>query len=54
VLGAEDAEDACQEVWVRLWLNIGRFRGDKRLRHVALQGRHQHVPRFASDPATPA
>ena len=28
VLGAEDAEDTCQEVWVRLWLNIGRFRGD--------------------------
>jgi RNA polymerase sigma-70 factor, ECF subfamily len=28
VMGAEDAEDACQEVWVRVWLNIARFRGD--------------------------
>jgi RNA polymerase sigma-70 factor, ECF subfamily len=28
VMGVEDAEDACQEVWVRVWLNIARFRGD--------------------------
>jgi RNA polymerase sigma-70 factor (ECF subfamily) len=28
VLGAEDAEDAGQEVWIRLWLNIAKFRGD--------------------------
>jgi DNA-directed RNA polymerase specialized sigma24 family protein len=28
VLGVEDTEDACQEVWIRVWLNIARFRGD--------------------------
>ena len=26
VLGATDAQDASQEVWVRVWRNIGRFR----------------------------
>ena len=28
VLGARDAQDASQEVWVRVWRNIGNFRGD--------------------------
>lgn len=28
VLGARDVPDASQEVWVRVWRNIGRFRGD--------------------------
>ncbi len=28
VLGAPDAQDASQEVWVRVWRNIGRFRGE--------------------------
>jgi len=28
VSGAEDAEDAGQEVWIRVWLNIAKFRGD--------------------------
>ena len=28
VLGARDAPDASQEVWVRVWRNIGKFRGD--------------------------
>jgi len=27
ILGVEDAQDASQEVWVRVWRNIGRFRG---------------------------
>jgi RNA polymerase sigma-70 factor, ECF subfamily len=28
VVGAEDAQDASQEVWVRVWRNIKGFRGD--------------------------
>ena len=28
VLGARDAQDASQEVWVRVWRNIANFRGD--------------------------
>ena len=28
VLGAEDAQDASQEVWVRVWANIKTFRGE--------------------------
>jgi len=28
ILGAEDAKDASQEVWIRVWRNIERFRGD--------------------------
>ena len=28
VLGTTDAQDASQEVWVRVWRNIGRFRGE--------------------------
>ncbi len=28
ILGAADAQDASQEVWVRVWRNIGRFRGE--------------------------
>jgi RNA polymerase sigma-70 factor, ECF subfamily len=27
VLGAEDAQDASQEVWIRVWANIKNFRG---------------------------
>ena len=27
ILGVEDAQDASQEVWVKVWRNIGRFRG---------------------------
>ncbi|MGH3146753.1 MAG: RNA polymerase sigma factor [Rubrobacter sp.] len=27
-LGAEDAQDASQEVWIRVWRSIERFRGD--------------------------
>lgn len=27
VLGARDAQDASQEVWIRVWRNIGNFRG---------------------------
>jgi RNA polymerase sigma-70 factor, ECF subfamily len=27
VLGAEDAQDASQEVWIRVWANIRNFRG---------------------------
>src|SRR5215211_4162853 len=28
ILGPQDAPDASQEVWVRVWRNIGNFRGD--------------------------
>jgi len=28
VLGAEDAQDASQEVWIRVWANIKNFRGE--------------------------
>lgn len=28
VLGREEAQDACQEVWVRVWRHLGDFRGD--------------------------
>ena len=28
VLGARDAQDAGQEVWIRVWRNVGRFRGE--------------------------
>lgn len=28
ILGADDAQDASQEVWVKVWRNIGRFRGE--------------------------
>ena len=28
ILGAEDAQDASQEVWIRVWRNIMNFRGD--------------------------
>src|SRR5829696_10421471 len=28
ILGVEDAQDASQEVWVRVWRNIKNFRGD--------------------------
>jgi len=28
ILGAEDAQDASQEVWIRVWRNIKNFRGD--------------------------
>src|SRR5919206_4300078 len=28
ILGAEDAQDASQEVWVRVWRNVKSFRGD--------------------------
>ena len=27
ILGREDAQDASQEVWVRVWTNIKGFRG---------------------------
>ncbi|MBD0328463.1 MAG: sigma-70 family RNA polymerase sigma factor, partial [Pyrinomonadaceae bacterium] len=27
ILGNEDAQDASQEVWVRVWRNITKFRG---------------------------
>lgn len=28
MLGREEGQDACQEVWVRVWRHIGDFRGD--------------------------
>lgn len=28
ILGLEDAQDASQEVWIRVWRNIKNFRGD--------------------------
>src|SRR5215212_1470883 len=28
ILGAEDAQDASQEIWVRVWANMKSFRGD--------------------------
>ncbi|MGH3148318.1 MAG: RNA polymerase sigma factor [Rubrobacter sp.] len=28
ILGADDAQDASQEVWVKVWRNIGSFRGE--------------------------
>jgi len=28
ILGAEDAQDASQEIWIRVWRNIKNFRGD--------------------------
>lgn len=28
MLGREEAQDACQEVWIRVWRHIGDFRGD--------------------------
>ena len=28
ILGAEDAQDASQEVWIRVWRNLRKFRGD--------------------------
>jgi RNA polymerase sigma-70 factor (ECF subfamily) len=32
ILGAEDAKDASQEVWIRVWRNIARFRGESAFR----------------------
>jgi hypothetical protein len=51
VLGPEDAEDVYQEVRIRVWRSIGGLR-EERLRHLALLGRHQHVPRAAPQPDT--
>ena len=31
VLGPHEAEDACQEVWIRVWWAIGGFRGESSL-----------------------
>ncbi|MDQ4105867.1 MAG: RNA polymerase sigma factor [Actinomycetota bacterium] len=28
ILGAQDAQDASQEVWIRAWRSLGNFRGD--------------------------
>ena len=28
ILGAEEAQDASQEAWIRIWRNIGNFRGE--------------------------
>ena len=28
ILGAEDSQDASQEVWIRVWRNIQKFRGE--------------------------
>lgn len=28
MLGREETQDACQEVWVRVWRHLGDFRGD--------------------------
>jgi RNA polymerase sigma-70 factor (ECF subfamily) len=28
MLGANDAQDASQEVWIRVWRNLAKFRGD--------------------------
>ncbi len=28
MLGSQDAQDASQEVWIRVWRNIGGFRGE--------------------------
>lgn len=28
ILGAEEAQDASQEVWIRVWRSIGNFRGE--------------------------
>jgi RNA polymerase sigma-70 factor (ECF subfamily) len=28
ILGAEDAQDASQEVWIRVWRNVKNFRGE--------------------------
>lgn len=28
IVGSQDAQDACQEVWVRVWWAIGGFRGE--------------------------
>src|SRR5215204_6261750 len=28
ILGAQDAQEASQEVWIRVWRNIENFRGD--------------------------
>jgi len=28
ISGAEHAQDASQEVWIRIWRNIGKFRGE--------------------------
>lgn len=28
ILGAQDAQDASQEVWIRVWRNIKKFRGE--------------------------
>lgn len=28
MLGREEAQDACQEVWIRVWRHLGDFRGD--------------------------
>jgi RNA polymerase sigma-70 factor (ECF subfamily) len=28
ILGVEDAQDASQEVWIRVWRNVKNFRGD--------------------------
>jgi RNA polymerase sigma-70 factor (ECF subfamily) len=28
ILGAGEAQDASQEVWIRVWRNIGKFRGE--------------------------
>jgi RNA polymerase sigma-70 factor, ECF subfamily len=28
ILGSEEAQDASQEVWIRVWRNVGQFRGE--------------------------
>ena len=32
VLGGDNAQDACQEVWVRVWANVKGFRGESAFR----------------------
>ena len=43
LLGSQEAQDASQEVWVKVWANIKTFRGE-RLQHLAVHNHGKHLP----------
>ena len=52
MLGGQEAQDASQEVWVRVWANMKSFRGE-RLFDLALQGHGQHLPDLPTQRVAP-